>query len=160
MSKILLIAEHDGAALNPSTSKTVQCAQTLNPDSIDVVIFGDSTESVAGQAAKLHGITRVLTCERSEFAHPVAAQLAPQVAAIVTKNAYSHVFGPGVPYRSPESTVAWVERACDEGTRNLRLFAGRLPDERHPACRLPAGIRRRPLHHTESMGVPSHFRTL
>jgi electron transfer flavoprotein alpha subunit len=62
MSKVLLVAEHDGSTLNPSTAKTVQCAQSLNADSIDIAVFGQGIDAIAAQAAKLNGVARVLTC--------------------------------------------------------------------------------------------------
>ena len=39
MSKILVIAEHDGQTLNPSTAKTVACAADIDGAEIDVVVF-------------------------------------------------------------------------------------------------------------------------
>ncbi len=98
MSQVLIVAEHDGVALNPSTSKTVSCAQSLDAESIDIVIFGDAIDSIAAQAAKLNGVTRVLTCERSENANPLAAIIAPQLSALANENSYSHVFGPSTTF--------------------------------------------------------------
>jgi len=96
MSNVLIVAEHDGSTLNPSTSKTVACAQSLNADSIDVVIFGQAVDAIAAQAAKLHGVTRVLTCDQAENAHPLAAIIAPQVVALA--NNYRYVFGPSTTF--------------------------------------------------------------
>jgi electron transfer flavoprotein alpha subunit len=96
MSKVLLVAEHDGSTLNPSTAKTVQCAQSLNAGSIDIAVFGQGVDAIAAQAAKLNGVARVLTCERSENADPLAAVLAPQLAALASD--YSYVFGPSTTF--------------------------------------------------------------
>jgi len=96
MSQVLIVAEHDGNNLNPSTSKTVSCAQTLDCESIAIVVFGHSIETVAEQAARLHGVTRVLTCDRSENADPLAAVIAPQAAALAKD--YRYVFGPSTTF--------------------------------------------------------------
>ena len=37
MAKVLLIAEHDGGVLNPSTAKSVACAASIPDAEIDVV---------------------------------------------------------------------------------------------------------------------------
>jgi len=96
MSKVLLVAEHDGSVLNMSTAKTVHCAQSLNADSIDIVVFGHGVDAIAAQAAKLNGVARVLTCDRSENAAPLAALIAPQLAALSTE--YGYVLGPSTTF--------------------------------------------------------------
>ncbi len=96
MSKILVIAEHDGVMLNPSTAKTVSCASKIDGAEIDVVVFASSAKEIAGQAAALQSVTRVLTVERQENEHAVAAVLAPQI--VVLCEGYSHVFGPSTTF--------------------------------------------------------------
>ena len=39
MSKILIVAEHDGSALNPSIAKAVACAATIADATIDLAVF-------------------------------------------------------------------------------------------------------------------------
>ena len=58
MSKILIIAEHDGQTLNPSTAKTVACAAEIDGATIDVVVLAESPSDVAEQAAKLDTVAR------------------------------------------------------------------------------------------------------
>ena len=96
MSKVLLVAEHDGSTLNPSTAKIVHCAQSLNAEAIDIVVLGQGVDAIAAQAAKLNGVARVLTCDRSENANPLAALIAPQVAALSSD--YGYVFGPSTTF--------------------------------------------------------------
>ena len=98
MSKILLIAEHDGAAVNPSTAKALNCALSIGADSIDVAVFGSGSEAVAEQAARLSGADRVLYIDRPENAHPLAAVIAPQVAALVGEQQYDYVLGPSTTF--------------------------------------------------------------
>ena len=53
MSNILIIAEHDGKTLNPSTAKTVACAADISDATIDVAVFAESAADIAAQAKPL-----------------------------------------------------------------------------------------------------------
>ena len=55
MSRILIIGEHDGNSLNPSTAKCVRCAQAIGSD-IDVAILGSGIDAVAAEAAALDSV--------------------------------------------------------------------------------------------------------
>jgi len=66
MAKILIVAEHDGSALNPSTSKCVSCAAAIDNAEIDVVVLAASTADIAAQAAEIGSVSRVITIERAE----------------------------------------------------------------------------------------------
>jgi electron transfer flavoprotein alpha subunit len=96
MSKILVIAEHNGNALNPSTAKTVACAADIEAAEIDVLVLGASVEGPAGQASGLAGISRVLTVENPANEHALGAVFAPQVVAAA--GGYTHIFGPSTTY--------------------------------------------------------------
>ncbi len=96
MSKTLIIAEHLDGQLNAATARCVRCATDLKPDAIDVLVLGDDPAGVAGEAAKIEGVTRVLTIARAENAHALAAVLAPQVAAAA--KGYTHVLAPSTTF--------------------------------------------------------------
>jgi electron transfer flavoprotein alpha subunit len=96
MHNILIVGEHDGTTLNPATAKCVTCAAALADAQISIVVFGADTAAVATQAAALSGVKSVLRVDRAENAHPLAALLAPQVAALAAD--YSHVFGPSTSF--------------------------------------------------------------
>ncbi len=96
MSKILVIAEHDGARLNPSTSKCVTCASKIGGSSIDVLVLAADGSAVAAQAAALAGVGKVLVAENAANVEPLAAVLAPQVAKLAA--GYTHVFGPSTTF--------------------------------------------------------------
>jgi electron transfer flavoprotein alpha subunit len=96
MAKILVIAEHSGTALNPSTAKTVACATQIEGAEIDLAVLGASVADVAAEAATLAGVSRVLTVERAENDAAIAAILAPQIVALAAD--YSHVFGPSTAF--------------------------------------------------------------
>ena len=96
MSKILVIAEHDGAKLNPSTSKCVTCASKIGGSTIDVLVLAADGSAVAAQAAALAGVGKVLVAENAANVEPLAAVLAPQVAKLAA--GYTHVFGPSTTF--------------------------------------------------------------
>jgi electron transfer flavoprotein alpha subunit len=96
MSKILVIAEHDGAKLNPSTSKCVTCASKIGGSTIDVLVLAADGSAVAAQAAALAGVGKVLVADNAANVEPLAAVLAPQVAKLAT--GYTHVFGPSTTF--------------------------------------------------------------
>ena len=96
MSKVLVIAEHDGSALNPATAKCVSCAAAIDGAEIDVLVMANAVADIAAAAAQIDGVSRVLTVERAENEHPVAVVLAPQVAALA--EGYGYVFGPSTTF--------------------------------------------------------------
>ena len=96
MSKILVIAEHLDGKLNSSTARAVSAASAVKGEAIDVLVLSDAPEAVAAEAAKIKGVSRVLTVARPENAHPLAAVLAPQIAKAA--NGYSHVFAPSTTF--------------------------------------------------------------
>jgi electron transfer flavoprotein alpha subunit len=89
-AKVLIVAEHDGTKLNPSTAKSVTCARAIQGAEIVVAVFAAKPDAVAAQAAQLTGVTRVLTVENPANEHALAAVLAPQVVALAKD--FSHVF--------------------------------------------------------------------
>ena len=96
MAKVLIVAEHLDGKLNPSTAKCVSAAQALQPESIDILVLAADPDAVAGEAAQIGGVARVLTVANAANANPIAQVLAPQVAALA--NGYSHVFGPSTTF--------------------------------------------------------------
>jgi electron transfer flavoprotein alpha subunit len=96
MSKILVIAEHLGGKLNPSTARAVSAAAAVKPEAIEVLVLADNCDAIAAEAAKIEGVSRVLTVSRAENAHALAAVLAPQVVKAAA--GYSHVFAPSTTF--------------------------------------------------------------
>jgi len=95
-AKILIVAEHDGAKLNPSTAKCVTCARAIPGAEITIVVCATDSAAVATQAAQLSGVSRVLKVDNAANAHLLAAILAPQIVALAQP--YSHVFGPSTTF--------------------------------------------------------------
>jgi electron transfer flavoprotein alpha subunit len=132
MSKVLVIAEHNGTALNQSTAKCVACAKQVEGAEVDVAVFAASASSIAAEAAEVSGVGRVLTVEREENDPAIAAILAPQIAALAS--GYSHVFGPSTAFGKDlmprVAALLGVNQISDimrvEGTHRFRrpIYAG------------------------------------
>ena len=97
MSKVLIVAEHLDGKLNASTARCVTCAKEIKADTIDVLVLASAPEAIANEAARIDGVSKVLTVARAENAHALAAIFAPQVAA-AAKNGYTHVFAPSTTF--------------------------------------------------------------
>jgi len=91
MSTILLIAEHDGTTINPSTAKSVACASELPDAEIHVAVFAADGAAVAAQAAEIASVSKVLQVDNPSNENALAAVIAPQIVALASN--YSHVFG-------------------------------------------------------------------
>lgn len=96
MSKVLIIAEHDGKNLNPSTAKCVTCAAGIDGATIDIAIFSTDGAAAAAEAAQISGVARVLTIDREENSAMLAAVLAPQVIELAAD--YDYIFGPSTTF--------------------------------------------------------------
>jgi electron transfer flavoprotein alpha subunit len=92
VSKVLVIADHDGAQLGTGAARCVSAAGKLGATDIDLAVFAAHAGPVAAHAAALAGVSKVLKVERAENAHPLAAVLAPQVARLAV--GYDYVLGP------------------------------------------------------------------
>jgi electron transfer flavoprotein alpha subunit len=95
MSRILIIAEHDGQSLNISTAKCVTCAEGIGWD-IDIAVFGDGIDAVAAEAASLDSVSTVIAVNAEQLSAPVAANWAAE--ALTLADAYSHILGPSTTF--------------------------------------------------------------
>jgi electron transfer flavoprotein alpha subunit len=96
MSEVFVIAEHDGSRLGASTARCVSCARQVEGARITVGVFGSGIAAVAAEAATLQGVARVLAFDAPANAAPLAAVLAPQVAALAGR--YTHVLAPSTTF--------------------------------------------------------------
>jgi electron transfer flavoprotein alpha subunit len=92
VSRVLVVAEHDGARLDAATAKCVRCALDLKPDALVVAVLADGGAEVAAQAARLEGVTEVALVDDPHNAAPLAAILAPQLKALADD--FTHLLGP------------------------------------------------------------------
>jgi electron transfer flavoprotein alpha subunit len=91
MSRILVIAEHDGRQLAQATARSVACATAIGGE-ITIAVLGSGIGAIADAAAALAGVSRVLTFDNAANAHTLAATFAPQLAQVARD--YSHVLAP------------------------------------------------------------------
>jgi electron transfer flavoprotein alpha subunit len=92
VTRVLVVAEHDGARLDSSTAKCVRCALELQPAALVVGVLAKDGADVAAQAARLAGVTEVALVDAPHNAAALAAVLAPQIASLAS--GFTHVLGP------------------------------------------------------------------
>lgn len=95
MSRTLIIAEHDGQTLNPSTAKCVACATAIGNDA-DVLVLGSGISSIAADAATISGVSKVISVDAEHLKNPLAVNDAAEVIAIADN--YSHILGPSTTF--------------------------------------------------------------
>lgn len=95
MSKTLIIAEHDGKDLNPSTAKCANCAAAIG-QAYDIVVLGSSIAGISQQAASIEGVDTVIAIDADHLANPLAVNHAAEVVAMA--DTYSHILGPSTTY--------------------------------------------------------------
>ncbi len=96
MARILLIAEHNGTSLSPSTAKCVACAAEIAGAEIDVAVFAENAGDVAAEAASLESVSRVLSNDSAANRGALAAVLAPHIVAMA--DSYDYIFGPSTTF--------------------------------------------------------------
>lgn len=92
---ILVIAEHNNAALNPATLNAVGAASKLGGD-IHILVAGSGCAPVAQQASKIAGVGKVITADAPALAHLLAEDVAPIIVGLA-KN-YTHVLAPATTF--------------------------------------------------------------
>jgi electron transfer flavoprotein alpha subunit len=92
---ILLIAEHDNAALRPAVLNTVAAAQKIGGE-LHVLVAGANAGAAAQAAAQIPGVAKVLHADAPHLAAPVAENIAATAVALVkgAGGAYTHVLAP------------------------------------------------------------------
>ena len=92
MSRVLIIAEHDGTRLDAATAKCVRCARELKPEALVVAVLAKDGAEIAAQAARLKGVTQVVLVDAPHNAEPLASILAPQLKSLA--EGFTHLLGP------------------------------------------------------------------
>ncbi|MDD9858319.1 MAG: FAD-binding protein [Gammaproteobacteria bacterium] len=90
-TKVLVIAEHDNAALYPGTLNTVTAGVAIGAP-VDVLVAGHGIGEIAAACAAVAGVARVLVADHEIYAHPSTEE----VAALVVANGgdYTHILAP------------------------------------------------------------------
>ncbi len=85
---ILVLAEHNNAALAAATLNTLAAASQIGGD-IHLLVAGQGCGAVAAAAAQVAGVSKVLVADAPAYAHQLPENLAPLLAEL--GRAYSHV---------------------------------------------------------------------
>ncbi len=88
---VLVIAEHNHKSIKPVTLNVIAAARKIDAD-VHVLVAGTDCSSAADEAAKIHGITKVLKCDAPELSHRLAENMAPVVVGLA--DGYSHIIAP------------------------------------------------------------------
>jgi electron transfer flavoprotein alpha subunit len=88
---ILVIAEHDNAALKGATLNTIAAAQKIGGD-IHVLVAGHNAGGAAKAAAQVAGVAKALHADAPQFAAPTAENVAALAVALAPS--YSHILLP------------------------------------------------------------------
>ena len=85
---ILVLAEHNNAALAAATLNTLAAASQIGGD-IHLLVAGQGCGAVAAAAAQVAGVSKVLVADAPAYAHQLPENLSPLLAEL--GRAYSHV---------------------------------------------------------------------
>ena len=95
---ILIIAEHDGGSLKPSTLNTVAAAAKIGGE-IHVLVAGSGCADAAAAAAAAAGVAKVLLADAPHLAAQSAENLAAVAVACVQADAgCTHLLAPATPF--------------------------------------------------------------
>ena len=92
---ILVLAEHDNNELNPATLNAVAAAAQIGGD-IHILVAGSGSGGVADAAAKVAGVSKVLSADSAEYANGIAENMIPLIMSVI--DGYSHLLAPATTY--------------------------------------------------------------
>ena len=88
---VLLIAEHDNNSLNSATFKAMSAALAISKD-VHILVTGNGCSSVADEATKVEGASKVLLAEAPHLEHHLGEELAALVEPLAKQ--YDAVLAP------------------------------------------------------------------
>ncbi len=91
----LVIAEHDGQTLKPSTLHTLAAALLCDPQ-VHVLVAGSGCSAAAQAAAQTQGVAQVLCADAPHLADGLAENLAAQVLSVAKD--YGHILFPATAF--------------------------------------------------------------
>ena len=130
---ILVIAEHDNAQLSVATLNSVTAASEIGGE-IDLLVAGESCQTVAEQASKVAGVKTVYVADNPAYGHFLAENIAPLVAEIGTS--YTHILAtatttgknlmPCVAALMDMQAVSDISAVVNEDTFKRPIYAGNV----------------------------------
>ncbi|KCV71181.1 electron transfer flavoprotein alpha subunit [Fonticula alba] len=90
---VLVVAEHDGDKLNPSTLSAITAASKLNRP-ISLLVAGSKADAIAQEAAKTAGVAEVLSVKDAAYDNALAENVASLIVDVQNRHTFSHIFAP------------------------------------------------------------------
>ena len=87
MNAALVIAEHDGSQIYPSTLSVVTAALELSSD-VTILVVGCDCEKAAEQAAQIKGVQKIWTTDAPCYAHGLAENISSLIASLASDFGY------------------------------------------------------------------------
>ncbi|EJW9509982.1 FAD-binding protein [Salmonella enterica] len=131
----LVIAEHNGNTLLPSTLSTITAAKAINSD-IDILMLGYGIESIAVKASHIQGISTVFVADSPLFEHLLAENVQKQISYFLNsgKNHYQSILFPASSFgkncaprlaaKLDVSQISDITRVIDQHTFERPIYAG------------------------------------
>ena len=94
---VLVLAEHDNAALKSATLHANTAARMLAGD-VEVLVVGSAADGAAAAAAAIPGVAKVLRAEAGYLARPTAENVAATTLAVIARGSYTHVLAPATSF--------------------------------------------------------------
>jgi electron transfer flavoprotein alpha subunit len=91
----LVVAEHDNAALKPSTLNTITAAVAIGAP-VHVLVAGHQCVGAAQAAAKVQGVAKVRVADAPGYAHLLAENLGALVVSLA--QGYGHILAPATTF--------------------------------------------------------------
>lgn len=131
----LVIAEHNGNTLLPSTLSTITAAKAINSD-INILMLGYGIESIAVKASHIQGISTVFVADSPLFEHLLAENVEKQISYFLNsgKNHYQSILFPASSFgkncaprlaaKLDVSQISDITRVIDQHTFERPIYAG------------------------------------
>ncbi|WP_375210577.1 electron transfer flavoprotein subunit alpha/FixB family protein [Hyphomonas jannaschiana] len=128
---VLVIAEHDNAALSDATNKVVTAAAKFGGD-VDVLVAGEGAGDVAAAAAKVSGVRKVLHADGAsvakQLAEPMEALIVPLMAGydavLFAATTAGKNMAPRVAAKLDVMQISEITAVIDADTFERPIYAG------------------------------------
>ncbi|KAI8994720.1 hypothetical protein BDB01DRAFT_773848 [Pilobolus umbonatus] len=87
----LLFVEHKDGSIGGATLNALTAAKKLG-GSITALVAGDAPEAIAKEAAKLNGVSKVLTAKDGAYTNSLPEDIAPLLVETQSKFGFTHIF--------------------------------------------------------------------
>ena len=130
---ILVVAEHNNQQLSPATLSALSAATQIG-EVIDILVVGCDCQTVAGQAAVIPAVNKVIVADNAAYAHCLAENIAPLIAEVA--DGYSHILAtatttakntmPRVAALLDVQAISDISAVVSEDTFKRPIYAGNL----------------------------------